>query len=186
MITAKNAKEKVTSFVEDETQNVEVKIKQAFKQGKEYVEVPILLHHKTIKNLNNAGYEVKEKLRKQKTKVSWANLLTIICLLFMHNAFPQENDLRIQHQIDSAHAYSINHFVQLNLGICHDEFRTGTQINIIGGIIVTGGVILSFQNIDKSVPISMNVIGGILGLIGTIYWIDSHKYIGYASEVKSY
>src|ERR1017187_7693567 len=89
----------------------------------------------------------------------------------------QMDSLKEQLRIDKS-------VLKINLSLCHEEFRSGTQINILGGILLTGGILLSTQNIDKSAPMALSIVGGILTIIGTVCWIDSHKYIGYVGEIK--
>ncbi len=70
--------------------------------------------------------------------------------------------------------------LKMNLNLCHEEFSTGTEMIILGIIGTAAGTALYGHTDTNIIPYLLMGCGGVLGLTGTIFHIDSHKYIGRA------
>jgi len=78
--------------------------------------------------------------------------------------------------------------IQLNLFKSHEQYRKGTGLLISGfslSIIGTALLMTGIEGNDKgstTIGSAFSIIGGIVSMTGVIVQIDSHKYIGRASN----
>lgn len=69
-----------------------------------------------------------------------------------------------------------------NLDKSHHQFREGLYFTI-GGLIVTGGgIMLQYPKKMDSGNFVLISLGGVLTTLGTVFMIDSHKFIGRAGR----
>jgi hypothetical protein len=67
--------------------------------------------------------------------------------------------------------------IQMNLYNSHKEFRTGTILSITGFLVSMIGV----ATIPNKASFAISGVGSVLMITGSIFMIDSHKFIGRAS-----
>ena len=84
-----------------------------------------------------------------------------------------KNDLRIH-----------NDQIRIDLRLCHEQYKTGTDMIIVGTLMGIGGQLLVNKDPSNSVLYVFNIGGALLALTGVIVQIDSHRYIGYAGEIN--
>lgn len=70
-------------------------------------------------------------------------------------------------------------FMANELTLSHKEYRTGVIITFIGGLVTA----TSFTDAAIDNKNNLLMIGGIVGLLGTYFMIDSHRHIGKAGKV---
>lgn len=80
--------------------------------------------------------------------------------------------------------------IQLNLTKAHNQFRTGVLITITGTLITLLGIStdesrMTDRDDSNNSPSGLVTLGGIVGSVGTIVIIDSHRFIGRAGKRKS-
>lgn len=91
--------------------------------------------------------------------------------------------------IDSINYGKAIMFITNNLHESHSQFKIGTGFFFVGtaGVII-GTVMKPHYDMDNKVKydgkIAVVAIGGVLQLIGSILWIDSHKWIGRAGRLE--
>lgn len=76
--------------------------------------------------------------------------------------------------------------IQLHLTNSHKEYQKGTAVFVIGTLLSLGGIGMLASRTETSTNSVTSVgyisigVGGLMQLIGGIFWIDSHRHIGYA------
>lgn len=70
--------------------------------------------------------------------------------------------------------------IKLNLQKCHQEYKGGVILNLVGLVAVVGAIPL--YESAPGAAIGLTSLGGVSILTGTIKTINSHKYIKRAVE----
>lgn len=72
--------------------------------------------------------------------------------------------------------------IQLNLGKCHKEYKTGTILQITGMLIGGMGVALLSTDKESQEAAPLMYFGATFLTIGCVVHLDSHRFIGRAGR----
>ena len=115
--------------------------------------------------------------------------LLLILLLFPTLTFSQQSDSSLikNHESEIAQIKMSQEFMRDNLLKAHNEYNTGTALIGTGiGMSFVGLCVVQFVDVKGADDYSnyLFTTGSLLGLIGWIIQIDSHKHIGKAGRWK--
>lgn len=92
-----------------------------------------------------------------------------ICLLLLSASAQAQTD-------------STTHQIQLNLDKCHQEYKTGTIMTLVGLLAVAAGIQAESSDMGGKEFI---YAGAAFMTIGTVIHIDSHKWIGRCGKLPA-